>query len=538
MSKTILSLTLLFLGLSSSAQTKLDTSFSNDGIVVHTKYNATQIHPTQVDRMLVMPDSTILLGCQTNQNPDMPIGISGFILCRLDKKGNILDTVTNQYSIYYKGYRYVMPPNNLSADMNGTRDMGLLPDGKILFTGSVLNSAGIPFATTFRINYPSLALDTTYGIKGMGQLWQNTPHIAERTAIAADGSSYTISNYLYTDSLFAFVVKRRPNGLLDSSWQQNGVFLYINQKGGQFQDIKVASNGSIYIAGMYKDASTLFHATLLKLNANGSRDAAYGANGIAEGEYVANHVIVNSDGSAYLGGSDLFSPTFYSDYVIKFTPTGQRDATFATNGLYSYSTPFIARDMIGQADNKLLLVGSQSAGSDSSWIAVSRMMPNGKLDTSFGDHGMYELHQLLPSSTKTRYANCGILQPDGKLLVGGGCATSNSPEMMVIRLTNKIDTASPAPTRVTQTVANGFSYSVSPIPATEVLRIHYSLTKSDRITYSITDENGRMMHSGYLGGNTPGTYNHVINIADLAAGFYVLNVGNTISQHTKISIVR
>lgn len=536
MYRSLLFVTLLFFVFSSRAQTKLDTTFSNDGIVVHTRYNTTQIHPNQVNRMLVMPDSTILLGCQTNQNPDMPLGISGFIFCRLDKKGNILDTVTNQYSIYYKGYRYVMPPNSISADMNGTRDLDLLPGGKILLTGSVLNSAGRSFATTFRINYPSLTLDTTYGIRGMGQLWESTPHIAERTAVAADGSTYTISNYLYSDSLFAFVVKRRPNGLLDSSWQQNGVLRYVNQKGGQFSDIKVAGNGSIYIAGMFKDVTALFHATLLKLTANGSRDVAYGVNGIAEGQYVASHVIVNSDGSAYLCGSDRFAPTFYSDYVIKFNRSGQRDVTFATNGMYSYSTPFISREMLLQPDNKLLLVGSKSVGTDSSWITVSRLSPNGKLDTSFGDQGMYELHQLLPSSTKTRYANCGILQPDGKLLVGGGCATPNSPEMMVIRLTNKIDTT--GPTRIIHSPDNSFSYSVAPVPAKDVLNIRYALTKTDQLTFLLIDINGRLVRSGYLAYNTPGTYHQSIDIADLATGMYILKVGSSWMQETKIAIVR
>jgi len=536
MYRSLLFTALLFIVFSSRAQTKLDTSFSNDGIVVHTRYNTTQIHPNQVNRMLVMSDSTILLGCQTHQNPDMPLGVSGFIFCRLDKKGNILDTVTNQYSIYYKGYRYLMPPNSISADMNGTRDLDLLPGGKILLTGSVLNSAGLAFATTFRVNYPSLTLDTTYGIRGMGQLWESTPHIAERTAVAADGSTYTTSNYLHSDSLFAFVVKRRPNGMLDSSWQQNGVLRYVNQKGGQFSDIKVAGNGSIYIAGMFKDVARLFHATLLKLNANGNRDITYGVNGIAAGEYVANYVVVNSDGSAYLCGSDLFSPTFYSDYVIKFTPNGQRDLTFATNGMYSYSTAFISHDMLQQADNKLLLVGSKSEGVDSSWITVSRLMPNGKLDTSFGDQGMYELHQLLPSSTSTRYANCGILQPDGKLLVGGGGFTPNSPEMMVIRLTNKIDNT--VPNSIINSPDNSFSYSVSPIPAREVLNIRYVLTKKDPLAYRLIDVNGRLVRSGYLPQNTPGTYNHSIYIADLAMGMYVLKVGSSWMQETKIAIAR
>ena len=528
---------LLLLSLFANSQTTLDTTFSQDGIVVHTRFNTTQPHPTQVNRMLVMADSSILLGCQTGLNPDGPMGIYGFVFCRLDKKGNILDTVTNQYSIYYKGYRYLMPPNNVSADWNGTRDLHLLPNNKVFLTGSVLNSAAVPFQATFRFNYPSLTLDTTYGIGGMGQLWQEKAQIADRTAFAPDGSSYTISNYLYSDSLFAFIVKRKPNGMLDSTWQTNGAFKYVNQKGGQFADIKVHTDGSIFVSGMYKDNALLFHAILLKFLPNGNPDPSFGTNGKAEAKYIARDIILNTDGSTYMIGSATFSQFTYQTYVIKYKPNGTPDSTFATNGWFINQSSFNADHLLKQPDNKILMIGGTSVGTDSAWISAMRLLPNGTIDNTFGVSGTYDMHERLLPSNNMRHANQGVLQSDGKLLIGGGTLTPNSPEMMVIRLNNTV-TSTPPTTRITSITNNNFSFTASPIPARDWVHLHYTLTQSDHLIYSITDMSGRLLKMATLTQTPPGNYNQVINVGDLSTGMYLLKVQGTSSQETKALIIK
>jgi len=486
--------------------------------------------------MLLMPDSTILLGCQTNVNPNGPMGVYGFIFCRLDQHGNILDTVTNQYSIYYKDYRYLMPPNNISADWNGARDLHLMPNNRVLLTGSVLNSGAVPFQTTFLFHYPSFTLDTTYGIGGMGQVWDEKVQIAERTAFAPDGSTYTISNYLYSDSLFAFIVKRKPNGMLDSSWQTNGAFKYVNQKGGQFQDIKVHTDGSLFISGLYKDNAQFIHAMLLKFTPTGTPDASFGLNGKAEASYVAKELILNSDGSTYLIGSSNFTQPTYTCYVVKFKPNGTRDSSYATDGMFVNQVPgFIADRLIKQPDNKLLLIGNMASGTDSAWIAIMRLLPNGTVDSTFGNFGLYQMHEKILPSNNIRYANQGLLQADGKLLLGGGTHTTNAPEMMVVRLLNSF--IIPPPTKIETKNSNSFSFVVSPIPAGDVLQLRYSISKMDFLHCSIFDIKGRLLQTETLPGPTPGNYQHNIDINSLSAGMYVLKIQGAYGNETRLIIV-
>src|SRR5262249_33282641 len=103
--------------------------------------------------------------------------------------------------------------------------------------------------------------------------------------------------------------------------------------------------------------------------------------------------------------------------VVRMTPTGAKDATFAGgNGIVT--TPvdpalfaFALAVAIQPADGKILAAGSNGLAGEGS-IALVRYTPAGALDTGFGTGGIVKT----PIPSVASLATAVAVQPDGKIL--------------------------------------------------------------------------------------------------------------------------
>ncbi len=115
------------------------------------------------------------------------------------------------------------------------------------------------------------------------------------------------------------------------------------------------------------------------------------------------------------------------------------DPTFGTNGVAT--TPFEMKvnppsgEVAVQPDGKLVIAGEDPL--TGSW-RISRLNADGSLDTSFGTNGV----TTTQFSTSTVYPRPRIvvLQPDGKILVGGRISVSNAPALARYNADGSIDT--------------------------------------------------------------------------------------------------
>lgn len=518
-----------------------DLTFHNDGIAYHNKpVLANGTYPTVAHSMVVMPDSTIVLGCNSAFNPAHPNNYQAFMLCRLNKNGYVMDTMTAPYygatMIQPGGYTASTP--GIGADGNGARGILRLPSGKLLVTGSVLTGS-YQCATTFRVNYPSLTLDTTYGIGGMGQLWKGAYlyQLPAKSVVAPDGSSYTVSygpKNNPNDTVYSYIIKRKPNGMLDSAWQTNGVHLYNRQRGVSYYDIALAPDGSLFTAGFYRDTNTIHHAIVRKMLPNGNPDPSFGSNGLYQGPYMGTSLLLAPDGSVYLNGwNQVASNTSTSNsYLIKLLPNGQPDASFGPNG--QALIPFVgtlptwtyyADVTVRQPDGKLLQIGRGQRQNDSVWMAAWRVKTDGKIDSTFGTAGFVNLHLVpdqatAPPSLKMRMAHCGALQPDGKVLLGGFSNMASFSDMAVVRLNNTI-----LPTGILSGLQAGtLDVQVAPNPARRELRFQYSLVSSCLVEASLVDMSGRVVAYTAAKNQYAGGHEERLSLVGLAAGSYLLRV--------------
>lgn len=257
------------------------------------------------------------------------------------------------------------------------------------------------------------------------------------------------------------IARYNPNGSLDSSFDGDGKVLTLLGTSSFAQDVVVQPNDQrIVVAGSATAPNPRF--AVARYNTNGSLDSSFGGGGIvttafAAGDSYARGVAIQSDGkivvsgegganfrvlarynvdgsldanfdgdgkvehafSEFAGGTDLVIQAdgkilvCSSTYVTRYNSDGSIDTSFASSGVLTHSHS--VRSIVLQPDQKIL-VGGGSSGI----LAVSRLQPDGSLDATFGSGGTA---QVAIANASARAIG---LQADGKVILGGTLSDDNA----------------------------------------------------------------------------------------------------------------
>lgn len=161
------------------------------------------------------------------------------------------------------------------------------------------------------------------------------------------------------------------NGLL--TLQTNGAYLLL-------ENITPLADGGVLVQGALHGQNSVTQYT-----ASGELDTQFGDNGVVALTGLASYrggVAVQDDGKIVIA-----STTAFDDFaVLRLNADGSRDASFGDDGLVSIDLPGEAAQASGITvldDGKLLLSGDAYANGGSDFAAV-RLNADGSLDTSFG----------------------------------------------------------------------------------------------------------------------------------------------------------
>ena len=203
---------------------------------------------------------------------------------------------------------------------------------------------------------------------------------------------------LYNGSAANRICRLNADGALDPTFVGN-------IPNGQIYCMQVLSSGQILIAGSFTAAKN----GMMRLNADGSVDAAFNMSGTGiNGGYIQSFA-VQSDGKIVVGGDALF--TQYNGTPVnsfaRLNADGSLDAAFnsgATSGINGS-----ANNIKIQVDGKILLAGDFT-GYKSAAVpkGLIRINPDGSRDVTFNNGG----------SGASNSVNSMALQPDGKIVVG------------------------------------------------------------------------------------------------------------------------
>ncbi len=228
---------------------------------------------------------------------------------------------------------------------------------------------------------------------------------------------------------------------LDPDFGSNGASIrllaYTGYYGGfldQQSDGKLITLNSGIFAGTQNICCTLF-----RYNRDGSLDLTFGVDGYATTNlgtrFTPYDLAIQPDNKILVTGTDFTNNGQPTLLLLRFMPDGTVDTSFGNNGI---ATGSVGQGQSGhaitvQADGKIVVVGGyQFQAGSSSDIILLRFNSNGTLDQDFGTNG------LITTNYSTQDIGTSvIIQPDNKIVVAGGIASSTptgyTSDLVVLR---------------------------------------------------------------------------------------------------------
>jgi uncharacterized delta-60 repeat protein len=274
-------------------------------------------------------------------------------------------------------------------------------NGRIVLAGG--GGAGSFCVVRLRTNG---TLDTTFGSGGKKTIdFGGDNDSAFGGALQADGKIV-----LAGDSDFRVaVVRLRTNGALDASFEGDGKKLFSWGPIGRAQAVVMAPNGKILVAGFSGPEGG--NIQVARLNANGLLDKTFGVGGRAAVDFGGDDfglaMARQANGRILVTGRS----TAAGAVVARLRANGVLDPDFDGDGRVTLPGAG-ANAVLVQLDRNIVVAGN-SIGSER--MTVTRLKPNGSLDTTFGSGGT----TTIDFAPLADLAAGAALQPDGKIVVAG-----------------------------------------------------------------------------------------------------------------------
>jgi uncharacterized delta-60 repeat protein len=257
------------------------------------------------------------------------------------------------------------------------------------------------------------SLDSTFGTGGEVVLGTNTAKDAfarhnASVAIQPDGklvvatNTSTVNSGGSLSSADLLVLRFNADGSLDTSFGLNGeTDIHLAQGMVEARGVAVLASGQIVVAGTNPDSPGTNAGpefVVARLSSSGVLDTTFGPGGqgydyttVASGTTDPDTVDalgVDASGNLLVGGMwrDPSTGAMF-DQVVRYTPAGLIDTSFANNGIYDlpFGSPRGIQG-IGFQSNGQIILGFCSS---SSGPGVTRLNPNGTLDPTFSSNGYF-----------------------------------------------------------------------------------------------------------------------------------------------------
>lgn len=354
------------------------------------------------------------------------------------------------------GYTYLgLTGLNFQLPMRTT----VLADGRILTCGGFATSSS---QTDFIVAMltPDGQLDTSFNFNGQVDVdFSGGDDICNAVLVQQDGKILLIGASTATtgtaSSDFA-VARLNADGTLDTTFGGGSGRVTIGFDLGDTNtdvaamavlqpDNKIVVGGIVATVGGFDFAAT-------RLRQDGSRDTSFGSAGRVTVDFnsdagsldQADSVLLDNQGRIILTG--IASVNGAADFALaRLLPNGSLDVNF--NGDGKATIPFdlgnsnidLSYRSILTHDQKIVMVGGADAGSGTTQnndVAIARILPNGSLDTSFGNAGRTVISfDLVPNANDI--ATSVVESANGALIVGGIASIDNvgSSAGFTLRLT-------------------------------------------------------------------------------------------------------
>jgi len=336
---------------------KLDTTFSGDG-KVFTNLGDTY---TEGFGVAVQPDRKIVVAGRTcNANCDA-------VVIRYNANGSLNKTFSGD------GIAII----NFGGDDNGSSELAIQPDGKIVVAGYMWNGSDNDMAV-YRLN-PNGSLDTTFSRDGRARVGfgSGRQDSAQALVLHPDGK-ISVAGYSCDASWINcnFAVARfNSDGSLDNTFSGNGKLTTNFGAEDHCWGAALQADGKLVVAGDRYVSGSSHKIALARYNANGSLDTTFSGNGKRVtffGSAIAYDVLVDSNGKIVIAG--LANGNFG---VVRYNTNGSLDTTFSGDGklAVNFGQNEHARAIALDGNGRYVLGGTKVVGGIDYYFALARVLP-------------------------------------------------------------------------------------------------------------------------------------------------------------------
>lgn len=232
-------------------------------------------------------------------------------------------------------------------------------------------------------------------------------------------------------------------GMLDTTFGGQGIVITDIDGNDELRAIALQPDQKILAAGAtggFPGIGFIEDMAVARYMPDGSLDLDFGDAGIVRVDFPLDYsrsfaVAIQQDGRIVLGGLNGYTNEITTDEnhhfaLVRLNPNGSRDSSFGNAGLV---VPILGGNnenvnkILIQEDGKLIAAGISSTLYMASF-AMIRYESNGEVDHSFGNDGI-----VLTSIQDWNEAKTGVIQPDGKIILGGYARTDTTADFAMVR---------------------------------------------------------------------------------------------------------
>lgn len=277
----------------------------------------------------------------------------------------------------------------------GGKEMKIDNSGNIIIGGQYTSYNGIPKSNCVRIN-PNGNIDNSFAPVESPQIYSLLIQSDQKIILGGDN----------------FITRLNNNSSIDFTFNYGSGF------SGLVRATLIQPDGKIIIGGDFDHYSLQPEIGLLRLNADGTKDNTFNHN-LTLG--LTHKLVLQPDGKILALGTYQFTNSALGQYfsLVRFNSDGSQDTSFTpSNQSYGFNVAL-------QSDGKILLSGNQFYISPNTILGMIRLNSDGTFDNSFNAN-------FIPNNTGIESI---VVQPDDKIIVVGNFAMyNNEPHQGIIRL--------------------------------------------------------------------------------------------------------
>jgi uncharacterized delta-60 repeat protein len=324
--------------------------------------------------------------------------------------------------------------------------MAIQPDGKVLVLGTSFNNIDCDTSAMFGKRFEPNGIEENFQLFYSGTMQRGR---SGGIALQADGRIVVTGQ----DNHSLVVARFIPTGPADASFGTGGRILFQPSPGDEVTGgaVLIRPDQKIVVAGTRNGVQLL----LLQLNADGTPDASFGANGASLTSVAGTFLEVHALAVTPAGKLLVLARSGQRALLAQYLPNGAPDASFGNAGQLPLNL-FVTNGhfaMVVQADGGIVVSG-QSNITPASQVQLVRLTASGQSDPAFGVNGVWSWRPSIfypAGATGIAASATGGLYAIGHGIPGGflarlGAAVASAPvvEFYNTLLNHYFITANPA----------------------------------------------------------------------------------------------